>query len=70
MEEATGDVNGNGVDGFKGVTQKLGNDGVVVVEGFNNRGAEDLEETLVFEEDGSGLGDEHMEVIEVEVWVV
>ena len=70
MEEAAGDVNGNRADGFEGVTQKAGNDGLVVIEGFNGRGAEELDETLVFDEDGSGLWDESMKVIEVEVRVV
>ena len=70
MEESTGDVNGNGVDGFEGVTQKASDDSPVVIKGFNGRGAEDLDETLVFEEDGGSLRNESMEVIEVEVWAV
>ena len=70
MEESRSDVNGDGVDGFKGVTQKAGDDSPVVVEGFNGRGAEDLDETSVFEEDGSGLREESVEVVEVEVRVV
>ena len=67
MEESAGDVKGNGVDGFKRVTQKTSDDGLVVIEGFNGRGAEDLDETMVLKEDGGGLWDESMEVSEAEV---
>ena len=70
MEESTGNVKGNGVDGFKRVTQKTGDDGLVVIKGFNGRGAEDLDETSVLKEDGGGLWDESMEVSKVEVWAV
>ena len=55
MEESAGNVKGNGVDGFKRVTQKTGDDGLVVIKGFNGRGAEDLDETSVLKEDGGSL---------------
>ena len=50
--------------------KKAGDDSLVVVKGFNDRGAEDLDETSVFEKDGSGLRNESMDVIEVEVLAV
>ena len=70
MEEATSNVEGNGVNGFERVTQKSGNDGPVIIQGLNNGGAEDLDETSVFKKDGSSLQDESMEVGEAEVQLV
>ena len=36
MEDATGDIEGNGVNGVEGVTQEAGDDGPVIIQGLNS----------------------------------
>ena len=38
MEDATSDIEGDGVNGVKRVTQKAGNDGLVIIRGLDNGG--------------------------------